>query len=478
MNNNRNNRTPPKRNLPNKVNRSNAANKRKANNKNQQNTLHANDYYYDYKGFTERNKKYTVPYQYKPRKRFSIAKYIYRLLLLLVFVILISAVVGILFYFNLTRTKAASDISYEFKIAGVDDEKTQKKINLPFDSGFVNNEYYIPINDLMNMLNCKVTGDKSEITFISANEKNFMKFIVNSPVVYINNVEYHMKSASFLGNSGSDSDKLYVPLDFIKHKFDNLSIVSDEKNTNFITVEILDTENFVFKLQLPENLKDPGEGIEPPAQFVADLTEYEKYFSPENREEYIILINQTNHLERDYIPNDLVDAVDTRKDGRAMQQLRLYPAKSLEAFLIESRANGIENITITSGYRSYEQQESIFNTRVSENMAVFGDQTAAETETAKLIAYPGQSEHQSGLCLDMHTLGSAVEIFGETEAGMWLAENAHHFGFIVRYPEDKTHITGISYEPWHFRYVGRFHASKIYDLGMCLEEYVEYLANR
>jgi len=229
---------------------------------------------------------------------------------------------------------------------------------------------------------------------------------------------------------------------------------------------------------MPENLKNPGDGIEyTPIQFTADLSAYEAYFVPENQYEYIILINKNNSLEKDYVPPDLVDVADTRKDGRAMQQLRLLPAKALEAFLIESRANGIENITVTSAYRSYAQQESLFNTRVAEQMVVLNDQAAAEAEVVKFTAYPGQSEHQSGLCLDMHTLGSAMESFGETPAAIWLAENAHNFGFILRYPKDKTEITGIAYEPWHFRYVGRFHATRMHDLNMCLEEYIEYLKN-
>jgi LAS superfamily LD-carboxypeptidase LdcB len=230
---------------------------------------------------------------------------------------------------------------------------------------------------------------------------------------------------------------------------------------------------------MPEILKNPGEDMEyPPVQFIADLSEYEKYFAPESRDEYLFLINRNNPVEEDYIPSDLVDVVDTRQDGRAIQKLKLYPAKALEAFLIEARANGINNITVTSAYRTYAQQEYLFNTRVANQMAILKDKEAAEAEVNKLTAYPGQSEHQSGVCLDMHTLGSALDVFGETPAAIWLAENAHNFGFILRYPADKVHITNVAYEPWHFRYVGGFHASLMHDLKMCLEEYIEYINNK
>ena len=90
---------------------------------------------------------------------------------------------------------------------------------------------------------------------------------------------------------------------------------------------------------------------------------------------------------------------------------------------------------------------------------------------------PGASEHQTGLTADIHTLSSASLKFAGTPAAVWLEENAQYFGFILRYPEDKTEITGIMYEPWHFRFVGRYHAMRITELGMCLEEYMKYLEN-
>ena len=107
--------------------------------------------------------------------------------------------------------------------------------------------------------------------------------------------------------------------------------------------------------------------------------------------------------------------------------------------------------------------------------------TKAEAEkiAAETINRPGTSEHQTGLCLDMHNLRTAERelavTFGENDAGKWLAENCYKFGYILRYEADKTDITGIAYESWHFRYVGRYHATRMHELDMCLEEYTEYL---
>lgn len=202
--------------------------------------------------------------------------------------------------------------------------------------------------------------------------------------------------------------------------------------------------------------------------FKADISMYEEYMNPKG-DEYLTLINSTHKLEPDYVPDDLVDIIDTRQDGRAVQQIRLYAAKSLEAFLIEARAQGYNDVTVTSGFRNYNYQSQLFNARLLQ-YSYLGDEKAYAA-ASKIVAVPGTSEHQSGLCCDMHNLPAADVSFGDTPAGKWMAANCHKFGFIIRYPEGKTDITGITYEPWHFRYIGRYHACKIYERGICLEEY-------
>lgn len=211
--------------------------------------------------------------------------------------------------------------------------------------------------------------------------------------------------------------------------------------------------------------------------FVSDLSAYEKYMNPSERDAYLLLVNPANPLDESYVPSDLTDVVDTRDDGRATQQMALYAEKSLEAFLIEARACGCKNVSVTSAYRSYSRQSYLFNIYVEQEMAADSSLTRAAAE-AIVLTYScraGTSEHQSGLCCDMHNMSSAQVAFAKTDEAKWLAENAWKFGFILRFPEEKTEITGISYEPWHFRYVGRYHAERMRELNMCLEEYVAYL---
>lgn len=125
------------------------------------------------------------------------------------------------------------------------------------------------------------------------------------------------------------------------------------------------------------------------------------------------------------------------------------------------------SLTAFSTYRSYEYQKGLFDRYVRENGVV---------EANRFSARAGQSEHQTGLAFDVGEVGKqhqwARQIFGETKAGKWIAKNAHHSGFIIRYPKDKEDVTGYIYEPWHLRYVGKELATKVYNSGLTLEEYL------
>ena len=210
-------------------------------------------------------------------------------------------------------------------------------------------------------------------------------------------------------------------------------------------------------------------------RYQIDMNEYESYVCPKDPMEYVFLVNPQHTLASDYVPEDLVDCIHTRKDGRKTQQLRLYAEKALEAFLAEGALNGVKNVTVTSAYRSYSYQNRLFNQYVEENLSKFKTREETEAYVLTFSTRAGTSEHQSGLCCDMHNLGSAQQSFAKKPEAKWLAENCWRFGFILRYPEDKEDITKIIYEPWHFRFVGRVAATEMHNNGMCLDEYCEYL---
>ncbi len=135
-----------------------------------------------------------------------------------------------------------------------------------------------------------------------------------------------------------------------------------------------------------------------------------------------------------------------------------------------------------STYRSYEHQERLFTNRVQRYRSQLGlSFEDAYKKASEVNAIPGTSEHQTGLAIDFTTQEllrqnrPLTEIFSDTIDGQWLTDNAHEYGFILRYPKDKTEITKIIYEPWHFRYVGKPHSQIIKEYDLTLEEYMEKL---
>lgn len=212
-------------------------------------------------------------------------------------------------------------------------------------------------------------------------------------------------------------------------------------------------------------------------EYEIDITSYLQYIEPKEKYEYVFLVNPQNSLASDYVPTDLTDCEHTRNDGRATQKLREAAAKALQAFLAEGAKNGVTDVTVTSAYRSYSYQDYLFNLYCEQNQHSFATREECEKYVLTFSTKPGTSEHQSGLCVDMHNIPSAQVYFAEKPEAKWLAANCYRFGFILRYPEDKTDITKITYEPWHFRYVGRDAATEMHELGLCLEEYIALKAD-
>lgn len=134
-------------------------------------------------------------------------------------------------------------------------------------------------------------------------------------------------------------------------------------------------------------------------------------------------------------------------------------------------------LEVCSPYRTLDRQEYLFDRKIVRYMNRGMSYMDAYKLSARVVNVPGTSEHQIGLALDIYTdsYKSLDEGFGETAAGKWLRENCAEYGFILRYPKGKEYITGIEYEPWHFRYVGRTAALEIMEQGLTLEEYVETL---
>lgn len=185
----------------------------------------------------------------------------------------------------------------------------------------------------------------------------------------------------------------------------------------------------------------------------------------------LLLVNPWTPLPEDFVPGELVPVQnDQAVDARA------YP--DLQNMLGDMSQEGLSPL-ICSSYRSQERQQELYDNKVQRVMAEGASREAAQAEAARWVARPGTSEHQTGLAVDIVSLSNQMldETQESTPEFQWLAENAWKYGFILRYPSDKSEKTGIAYEPWHFRFVGKEAAEEMHDLGLCLEEYLESLAD-
>lgn len=180
-----------------------------------------------------------------------------------------------------------------------------------------------------------------------------------------------------------------------------------------------------------------------------------------------VLVNKDRALPAEYVPQDLVvpNIPFSFSEDLPKKKMRQEAAHAVEMLFVQAERDGL-HLTGVSAYRSYQRQQEIFD----HNSKIKG-----ETEANKVSARPGESEHQTGLAIDVSAPSvdcQLVEEFGETKEGKWLRENAHKYGFIIRYPKGKEKTTGYQYEPWHLRYVGQKAAWTITKKGMTLEEYI------
>ncbi len=185
----------------------------------------------------------------------------------------------------------------------------------------------------------------------------------------------------------------------------------------------------------------------------------------------IILVNTKYTLPLDYSPS--VTKITAKYASPVGLTFDSRAAASLNAMLDAAHKDGV-NLIVISAYRTMSKQKELYRNAVTKRKSAHPDWSDAqvEAEAAKNVAIPGTSEHQLGLAVDFNSVETDFE---NTAQYRWLKANAEKYGFVNRYPSNKSAVTGIIYEPWHWRYVGVDHAKKMNELGLCLEEYVEYL---
>lgn len=436
-----------------------------------------------------------------------------RLLVFLAVLVIILIIAGVIFFaFFRSAPDAAEDSGkMDYYYGGA------KVRSADITDAVSSDSVYFCFNDLADYLGFYESGNAAEMKFILSNSvevsetaagdgnEEIIVFYSDAWRVTINGQDVTLDIPNKL-----IGDEVWVSVKFAAEYMENISVDYNETKGEIRIARIKDEENsdddvtvylpVTFKLKWAEAIEpieeDPligdvtyttdedGEDSEGKNNdaidlgFLTDLSDYEKYMNPTGdlRDAFLTLVNTTHTLTADDVPNDLMDVKYT-SSARKTQQLREYACKSLEALYQEMHAAGYYDMAVYSGFRTYTYQDTLFTTYTANEMANNPSLTREQAE-AIVLTYstrPGTSEHQTGLAVDMDTLGTFTTDFEYEPEYTWLQENAWKFGFILRFPKDKVDITTIQFEPWHYRYVGRYHAQKIHASGLCLEEYVEQM---
>ncbi len=224
------------------------------------------------------------------------------------------------------------------------------------------------------------------------------------------------------------------------------------KKRKFITVALL-ILIFIFSAIGIENIS---------GNTISLLSDFPLVFEENKSEEWnLVLVNRKNRLPKNY-------AIElTKLSNGVCVDTRIYP--SLQQMFDDARSQGINPI-VREGFRTHDDQEEIMQNRINKYISEGYPKAEAKNKAREEVAEPGTSEHELGLAVDIN----AGEGSSSEQVYSWLAENAYKYGFILRYPIKKELITGIEYEPWHYRYVGEKAAKKIYSEQITLEEYLNY----
>lgn len=285
-----------------------------------------------------------------------------------------------------------------------------------------------------------------------------------SVLIYRGTYEYKLIEA---GYSKEESLKL---LDLFEEERIKELIIEEEINTNLL--KLINEKYFLVKNTdryldyFKKNKNETPSYIVSMVNVNRDRDLYEGITSTDVSKGYSLLVNKYHQLEENYVPNGLYPISVRYCYGENSLIEEVY-----DEFirLFEDAKEAGLFIVINSSYRDYNEQKSIYDDEMSASSIEYAD---------SYIARPGHSEHQTGLTIDVSDGVAIMEEFEETEEFKWMEKNAHKYGFILRYPKDKEDITGYSYESWHYRYLGKDLATKVYNSNLTYDEYYAYYLDK
>ena len=364
-----------------------------------------------------------------------------------------------------------------------------------YEKANINDIFFIDMKKIAKFTGLITSGSRDRIKF-TFDSNNYLRFENNSEFAVINGAKVDMAVQAIV-----NENECLVPFSFLQKTVAQGLKIRLDSTTNTVKItrqlyndtkepaDILFTNDGFSIIQAITQVKKEDISLD---SYNIDISPYLSYIDPENAKDLLILANKQNALGKNYTPSNLISLQSELNipSKNASLQLNKNAAYALQAMIKAMIADGVagvylaedgakkptDSLFVTSAYRSYDYQETLYNGYVSDFINQGYSEEEAMKKASETSARAGESEHQTGLCFDFITdsmNGNLDERFENTAAFKWLKNNAHLYGFILRYPEDKVSVTGYSYEPWHYRFVGREAAVEIYRSNMTLEEYLE-----
>lgn len=360
-------------------------------------------------------------------------------------------------------------ISLNFDIAPTEDKLLEYCIGTQSQAKTVdmanyckNGEYYVSMADIAALCNFTVAGTEQEIKYISPDTGNeTVVFHVGTLTAYVNKTEIRLSAPTY-----RKGGVLYIPFSFLQDYSEGLICTFEEadedENAKLTVRKYLENERDVatlgaapiyapvaFRIKYPAVLQGLSEDALkqdiPEPEYAIDIDPYRQYINPENALQFIGIINKDHPADGTQAYTDLCQVVSQTVTVDEPIKIREYAAKALEAMILEAKACGVTRYAVFRGYETTETSP-------------FDD--------------PLLDENLLGLSVDLY-FGKKELSYGESEVFFWFRDNAHRFGYIVRYPDGKQDSTGVEFRPWTLRYVGRYNATKMHTENLSLEEYIE-----
>ena len=284
--------------------------------------------------------------------------------------------------------------------------------------------------------------------------------------ITVKTIEYHNTYGYKLGELGYSKEEIITIKELKDNQIDEiLKKDYDSKIITFIKQDYFIFDNldeYISYIKDNSDLKPSKVVVLVNVKTNHDHYDEEVISATDTSKGILMLVNKYHYLTKEYAPDDIVEISNYYSYADNSIKEEVY-----EAYVKMWKAAKKEDLTliVTSSYRDYETQDYLWNSRADAS-----SEENADSSTARA----GYSEHQSGLALDIVTYNVTFNDFEATDEFKWLSENAYIYGFILRYPKDKTEITGYDYESWHYRYVGVETATKINKLGITFDEYYAY----